>query len=165
VLNTSGHRNLGMGRSPYSLLTGNKPDKDLSAKLKTEAESRRNYRLYVRGAIPEGTAVKVSVRVDGPSGVKDAIKSGIRKGYLPSFTDDVWRVRLRRGNLYWLVDKQGNRRDGAVDRAAAALPSDDPKNAWKKPETVVVRDESPPKVRIRMKAAPKPAKKVYDGRV
>jgi hypothetical protein len=97
------------------VLTGHEPDKDVSAKLKTEAESRRNYRLYIKGAIPEGTAVKVSMRVGGPSSV--ASKSGIRKGYLPSFTDEVWRVRLRRENLYRLVDKQGNRREGAVDRA------------------------------------------------
>jgi hypothetical protein len=107
VMNTSYHRNLGMGRTPYSVLTGKKPDREVSAKLKKEAESRRNYKIYEKG----------SMRVDGPSSVKDAIKSGIRKGYLPSFTDEVWRVRLRRGNLYWLVDKQGNRREGAVDRA------------------------------------------------
>jgi transposase InsO family protein len=165
VLNTSYHRNLGMGRSPYSVLTGKEPDQELSSKLKKEAESRRNYKLYIKGAIPEGTAVKVSMRVDGPSGVKDAIKSGIRKGYLPSFTDEVWRVRLRRGNLYWLVDKEGNKREGAVDRAELlALPSDAPKNAWRKPPTVTVDDEPtpPPKetVRIRVKAPPKPA---YDG--
>jgi hypothetical protein len=164
VLNTSFHRNLGMGRNPYSVLTGKEPDRELSAKLKAEAESRRNSKLYIKGAIPEGTAVKVNMRVDGPSSVKDAIKPAQRKGYLPSYVDQVWRVRLRRGNLYWLVDKQGNRREGAVDRAdLLPLPSDDPKNVWKKAETVVVRDESPPKVRIRVKAAPKTAKLAYSG--
>jgi hypothetical protein len=165
VLNSSYHRNLGVGRSPASVLTGKEPDRDLSAKLKTEAESRRNYKLYVKGSLPEGMAVKVSMRVDGPSGVKDSIKSGIRKGYSPSFTDQVWRVRLRRGNLYWLVDKEGNKREGAVDRAdLLPLTSDAPKNAWRKPTTVTVDDEPapPPKetVRIRVKAPPKPA---YDG--
>jgi hypothetical protein len=63
-----------------------------------------------------------------------------------------------------LVDKQGNRREGAVDRAdLLPLPSDNPKDAWRKPKTVVVaRDESPPKVRIRVKAPPKPAKPAYE---
>jgi hypothetical protein len=118
----------------------------------------------LKGEIPEGTAVKVSIRVDGPSGVKDSIKSGQRKWYLPSYLDQVWRVRLRRGNLYWLVDKQGNRREGAVDRAdLLPLPSDDPKDTWRKSETVVVRDKSPEKVRIRVKATPRPAKPAYDG--
>jgi transposase InsO family protein len=52
VLNSSYHRNLGMGRSPYSVLTGKEPDKELSAKLKKEAESRRKYKLYIKGRIP-----------------------------------------------------------------------------------------------------------------
>jgi hypothetical protein len=43
------------------------------------------------------------------------------------------------------------------------LPTDDPKDLWRKPETVVMRDDSPPKVRIRVKAAPKPVQPTYDG--
>jgi hypothetical protein len=62
VLNTSFHRALGMACNPYTVLTGREPGKDLSAKLKTEAESRRNYKLYIKGSIPEGTPVKVSMR-------------------------------------------------------------------------------------------------------
>jgi hypothetical protein len=55
-------QNLGMACNPYTVLTGREPGKDLSAKLKTEAESRRNYKLYIKGSIPEGTPVKVSMR-------------------------------------------------------------------------------------------------------
>jgi hypothetical protein len=164
VLNTSYHRNLGMGRSPYSVLTGKEPDKELSAKLKKEAESRRNYKLYIKGAIPEGAPVKVSMRVDGPSSVKDAIKGGQRKGYLPSFGDKVWRVRLRRGNLYWLVDKEGKPREGAVDRAdLLALPSDSPKDSWRKPEVITVRDEPTPKETVRVRIKPPKPVKEYTG--
>jgi hypothetical protein len=59
--------------------------------------------------------------VDGTGGVKDAIKSGIRKGYLPSFTDQVWRVRLRHGNLYWLEDKEGKPPRGSRQSRSARL--------------------------------------------
>jgi hypothetical protein len=67
---------------------------------------------------------------------------------------------MRRGNLYWLVDKTGKPREGAVDRSQLlAPPSDSPKNVWHKPETVVVRDEPPKEtVRIRVKPPSKPAK-------
>jgi hypothetical protein len=104
------------------------------------------------------------MRVDGPSSVKDAIKGGIRKGYLPSFTDQVWRVRLRRGNLYWLVDKEGNPREGAVDKAdLLALPSDSPKDAWRKPEVITVRDELTPKETVRVRIKPPKSVKEYTG--
>jgi transposase InsO family protein len=92
VINTSFHRTLKTGRDPYSVLTGEKEDA-LSERLKGVAEKRRNYQLYVKGALPEGTAVKLSLRVAGPSDVKDQIKSGIRKGYLPSYTNAVFKVR------------------------------------------------------------------------
>jgi hypothetical protein len=54
---------------------------------------------------------------------------------------------------------------GAVDRAdLLALPSDNPKNAWRKPETITVDDEPPPNhretARVRVKA---PAKPAHDG--
>jgi transposase InsO family protein len=62
------HRNLGMGRSPYSVLTGKEPDKDLSNKFKTEAESEKELQALRERCttVPTGTYAKVSMAVDGP---------------------------------------------------------------------------------------------------
>jgi hypothetical protein len=87
VLNTSYRRKLGMGRNAYSVLTGKEPDKDVNERIQNDSQSRRNELQGVRhgtGSLPEGTFVKVPMRVDGPSSVKDLIKGGQRESYSPS---------------------------------------------------------------------------------
>jgi hypothetical protein len=81
-----------MVRNPCIVLTGKEPDKALSAKLKTEAEPHRNDKFYVKGPKPEVRRRRSACGWMVPSSVKDAMTSGPRKG-LPSFNDEVWRVR------------------------------------------------------------------------
>jgi transposase InsO family protein len=163
TINASWQRLL-KGKTPFEILTGEK-DEELAQRLRDQADQRRNTRFYVRQALEPGTPVRLSLRIVGTSQEKSALKSGIgRKGYQDNWgVDQVYIVDKRRGNFYKLKTKNGKTVEGSFDRSdILKLPTSDPASIYRREEPEP--EERPaPVVRIRVKAAPKPAKPAYQG--
>jgi transposase InsO family protein len=97
------------GKTPREVFEGTK-DPEVDERLEREAATRRNTAIY--DELKPGDFVRVSLRVDGDSKLKGAIKQGTRKGYLQQWSEErVWTVKRRFGNSYELEERPGKRFD------------------------------------------------------
>jgi hypothetical protein len=133
------------GKTPLEVFMG-EDDGTIRERLRNEAESRRNTRLYTKRTFQPGDKVRLSLRVSGDSKVQSMIKQGIYKSSRQQWSDKIYEVDRARGYYYKIKGL-----DGQFDPADLLLVPDGKADPYPRD---AAQADAPPVSRERRRAAP-----------